>query len=96
MYPQPPVGPRVDIETFQRAIFTHLLPSTSATPATTTATPATSTATSAKTATQELGVNVEVKSDTDIVDTTAAVNFSPPRVVKKDIKRPVPISPLEV
>ena len=93
MYPQPPARPRVDIATFQRAMFTHLLPSTSATPATTTATPTTSTATIAETVTQELEVNVEVESDTDSVDTTAAVIFTPPRLTKKDIKRPVPISP---
>ena len=38
-------------------------------------------------------MDIEVESDTDSVNTFAAVIFTPTRSVKKDIKRPVPINP---
>ena len=77
----------------QRAMFPNKIQSTSGTPAVTTAAPTTSTATSAETATKRVGMDVAVESDIDSVDTTAAVIFTPPGVVKKDNRRPVPLSP---
>ena len=85
VYPQPPRRPRVDVSQFQRAMLAHIS-SSAATPTDTTPAASTFTASTRPRNREfdkddvnqaETEISVNIYSDTDIVDTTAAVVFTP-------------------
>ena len=88
VYPQPPHRPRVDITTFQRAMFQHLSIESSA--ATTTTPTSTTVSTSTTTPRVEPAAFDADCSDTDSVNTTASVIFptaSKRKILHKKISR---------
>ena len=98
LYPQPPLRQRVDIARFQRAMLSHIQPSLSSAASTFTGSKislrvdnALSAATSQ---TPEVAAgasapeqDITVDSDTESVDTTAAVVFGPANKIKKAIEK---------
>ena len=98
LYPQPPQRQRVDIARFQRAMLSHIQPSLSSAASTFTGSTVSLRVDNApsSTASQTPGVtagssapdqDVTVDSDSESVDTTAAVVFSPANKMKKAIEK---------
>ena len=98
VYPQPPQRQRVDIARFQRAMLSHIQPSLSSAASTFTGSTVSLRIDNApsSTASQTPGVaagssapdqDVTVDSDSESVDTTAAVVFAPANKMKKAIEK---------
>ena len=96
--PQPPQRQRIDIARFQRAMLSHIQPSLSSAASTFTGStvslkaynaPPTTTSQTAEVATEASSQeqNITVDSDTESVDTTAAVVFAPANKLKKAIEK---------
>ena len=98
LYPQPPQRQSIDIARFQRAMLSHIQPSLLSAASTFTEStvslradnaPSTTTSQTAEVATEASGPgqDVTVDSDTESVDTTAVVVFTPANKLKRAIEK---------